>query len=68
MSRRLLFRLTQAQAEELIALAVALEPWMKRNTTLDRATIELDEQMANTVRNTWDRCPNCNGTGIIDEV
>lgn len=64
--RRFVFSLTDAQASALIEFGGVLEPYVKRNSPLDRATAEMDEQYASQSRK-WERCKNCNGSGWVED-
>ena len=66
MAKEFVFALTEDEANALIEFGAFMERWCRRGTPLDRATLKLDEQMANQLR-AWERCDKCDGSGWVED-
>lgn len=68
MAERILhFALPESEALALIELGAALEEHTKKSSPLDKATVTMDEQRAKQIA-PWERCPNCGGSGWVEDA
>ena len=53
-SEQVVWLLSREQADAIVQLGCALEPWIRKDSPLDLATLKLDEQTAAQMRNPYD--------------